>query len=90
MVPLHDWASFVASPEQQQRMLISSSSAMLFTVPMIGPYDLPSHLPDWPLHLVEQRLSAAHHGNFERWMRAVAFPTDLTQSCTYPTPSVLG
>ena len=51
---------------------------------MIGPYDLPSHLPDWPLHLVEQRLSAAHHGNFERWMRAVAaLPTDLSQSCTY-------
>lgn len=51
---------------------------------MIDPHELPSHLPDWPLHLVEQRLSATHHGNFERWMSAVAaLPTDLTRSCTY-------
>lgn len=28
-------------------------------------------LPDWPLHLVEGRLSASHHGDFERWQHAV-------------------
>lgn len=43
--------------------------------------EVPSNLSSWPLELVTQRLSPAHHGDFERWSDALAaLPviTDLT------------
>jgi tRNA (mo5U34)-methyltransferase len=51
---------------------------------MIDLYALPANLPDWPLHLVEQRFNAAYHGDFERWQSAVAsLPTHTTTGHAY-------
>jgi tRNA (mo5U34)-methyltransferase len=51
---------------------------------MIDLYALPANLPDWPLHLVEQRFNAAYHGDFERWQSAVAsLPTLTTTGHAY-------
>ena len=33
---------------------------------------LPAQLPNWPWHLVAQRLHSSHHGDFEKWQTAIA------------------
>ena len=33
---------------------------------------LPDNLPGWPLHLVAERFSAEHHGDYPRWAKALA------------------
>ncbi|MEM7004193.1 MAG: tRNA 5-methoxyuridine(34)/uridine 5-oxyacetic acid(34) synthase CmoB [Pseudomonadota bacterium] len=35
------------------------------------PFSLPPDLADWPLHLIEQRFTAQHHGDYLRWMHAL-------------------
>lgn len=38
---------------------------------MIDLLATPQQLPDWPLHLVKERLSASYHGDFEHWLSAI-------------------
>ena len=33
---------------------------------------LPDNLPGWPLHLVADRFSVEHHGDYSRWATALA------------------
>ena len=41
---------------------------------------LPDNLPDWPLHLVPQRLSAEHHGDYPQWAQALQELPELKQT----------
>lgn len=43
----------------------------------------PEHLPDWPLALINQRLSSDFHGDYRKWHEAVGSLPD--QSCTLQT-----
>lgn len=44
------------------------------------PKTLPDNLPDWPLHLVSQRFSAEHHGDFPKWAQALHQLPELKQT----------
>ena len=51
---------------------------------MIDLHATPQNLPDWPLDLIKERLSANYHGDFERWLRAVqSLPIAAAQKRAY-------
>ena len=46
---------------------------------------IPPGLDSWPTHLIEQRYSAAHHGDYPRWQAALEALPDISEPCSLST-----